>query len=215
VEPVEAERVVLDGQDLQPADPGLLGVPLQVEVPPVVASPTMRAVPELVTERLLLRHWWFEDIEPLATIYAHPEVERMLVPTTREETESQVAYIAAHWEHEGFGAWAVEDRSDGRFLGRIGFFRHVDFTPEPGLVEIGWTLDTAVWGKGLATEGARAALAFGFERFGFERVISITRPENAASRRVMEKLGLTYQGATFWRDLDHVWYAIDRDPGSS
>ncbi len=65
-------------------------------------------------------------------------------------------------------------------------------------------------GRGLATEGALASVGYGFEELGLERIISITLPENAASRRVMGKAGLTYRGRTRWRDHDVVWYAADR-----
>ncbi len=168
-------------------------------------------VPEIETPRLRLRGWRFEDIEALARVYADPEVERRLHPMTREETEEQVAYFVAHWEAEGFGPWAVEERASGRMGGRIGLLRHVDFVEEPDPVEVGWTLDPGLWGRGLATEGGLASLRFGFEALGVSRIISITLPTNAASRRVMEKCGLTYEGATVWRGLEHVWYATDRD----
>ena len=75
---------------------------------------------------------------------------------------------------------------------------------------MGWRLDPAYWGRGFATEGAVASVRYGFEELGLERIISITLPENAASRRVMWKAGLTYRGSTCWRDHDVVWYAADR-----
>jgi ribosomal-protein-alanine N-acetyltransferase len=71
-------------------------------------------------------------------------------------------------------------------------------------------LERPYWGRGLATEGALASVDYGFEELGLERIISITLPENAASRRVMGKVGLTYRGSTCWRDHDVVWYAADR-----
>lgn len=170
---------------------------------------TAMDVPVLETPRLRLREWRWDDIDELARIYAQPEVERYLEPMDRSGTEDHVAYFVAHWEHEGFGPWAVEDAETGRFLGRIGLLRHLDWPEEP--VEVGWTLDRAVWGRGLATEGGGASLRYGFDVWGLDRIISITDPENVASRRVMEKLGLTHRGRRFWRDADHVWYAIERD----
>src|SRR5918996_734575 len=166
--------------------------------------------PVLETERLRLRGWRFEDIDPLAEIYAHPEVRRFLPFVDREGTEWQVAFFVAHWTLEGFGLWAVEDRITGRFLGRIGLTRQVDFHEDRAQVEVGWTLAPDVWGRGLATEGARAALAHGFDELGLDRIISLTVPDNARSRRVMERCGLTHRGDTSFRDLHHVWYAIDR-----
>jgi RimJ/RimL family protein N-acetyltransferase len=168
-------------------------------------------IPVLETPRLRLREWRFEDVEPLAEINAHPEVSPMLGgPLDREGTEWQVAAMVAGWELDGFGLWAVEEKESRRFVGRIGLTRQVDFGPEPDPVEVGWTLHPDVWGRGLATEGAVEALRFGFEDAGLGRVVSMTLPHNVRSRRVMEKLGLTLVGQTFWREHDHVWYAIDR-----
>jgi RimJ/RimL family protein N-acetyltransferase len=166
-------------------------------------------VPVVETPRLRLREWRWEDIDEMARIYTMPEVERFLGPWDPAETEEQVAFLVAHWDHEGFGAWAVEERETGRFIGRIGLLRHVDWPGEP--VEVGWTLDRTVWRRGLATEGGEASLRYGFEVLGLDRILSITDRNNAASRRVMEKLGLTHRGQRFWRERDHVWYAIERD----
>jgi RimJ/RimL family protein N-acetyltransferase len=77
-------------------------------------------------------------------------------------------------------------------------------------VEVGWELDPSVWGRGLATEGGRAAVRYGFQVVGLERIVSATVPANVASRRVMEKCGLTFQGELFGRGTRLVWYAIDR-----
>jgi RimJ/RimL family protein N-acetyltransferase len=167
-------------------------------------------VPVLETARLRLREWRWDDIDEMARIYLQPDVERFLEPKDRTETEEQVvSYLVAHWEHEGFGTWAVEDAESGRFLGRIGLLRHVDWPGEP--VEVGWTLDRTVWGRGLATEGGEASLQYGFDVLELDRIVSITDRSNVASRRVMEKLGLTYRGERYWRERDHVWYAIERD----
>lgn len=167
-------------------------------------------VPVIETPRLLLREWRWEDIEPMAAIYADPEVERQLSPMSPEATEEQIAYFVAHWEYEGFGIWAVEERESGAMIGRVGLLRHLDFPEEREPVEVGWTLARSRWGAGLATEGGAASLRYGFERLGLARIISITRPTNLASRRVMEKLGLDHQGETRWRGLEQVYYALDR-----
>ena len=95
-------------------------------------------------------------------------------------------------------------------MGRTGAKRHDDWELDPGRnTEIGWLYDPAVWGRGYATEGARAALAFCLEDVGAEEVISIAHPGNGASRRVMENVGLRYAGARHWdaRDIDVVWYS--------
>jgi RimJ/RimL family protein N-acetyltransferase len=166
-------------------------------------------VPVIETPRLRLREWRWEDIDELARFYTDPAVIEFLWEMSREDTEEQVAYLAAHWEREGFGQWAVEQRESGKFIGRIGLLRHVDWPGEP--VEVGWTLDRTVWGEGLATEGGEASLRYGFDVLGLERILSITDRNNVASRRVMEKLGLTYRGERFWRERNHAWYAIERE----
>ncbi len=106
--------------------------------------------------------------------------------------------------------WAMEERATGRFVGRVGFLYHEDWIEDDEKVEIGWQIDRSSWGRGPTTEGARTSLRYGFEEVGLVRVISIPVPRNIASRRVMEKAGLTLRGETRWRDLDVIWYAIDR-----
>ena len=77
-------------------------------------------------------------------------------------------------------------------------------------MEVGWLLERSAWGRGLATEAALACVDHGLEQVGLERIISIARTDNLASRRVMEKAGLTHRGEAHRRGLDVVWYAIDR-----
>jgi RimJ/RimL family protein N-acetyltransferase len=106
-----------------------------------------------------------------------------------DETRAQLERFRTHWEDHGFGLWAAEDKASGAFLGRIGLSYHVVWPDDP---EVGWVLDSQVWGQGLATEGGEAAVQYGFEALDAERLVSICVPENQASRRVVEKLGFTY-----------------------
>jgi RimJ/RimL family protein N-acetyltransferase len=159
-------------------------------------------VPVVSTERLLLRGFTQDDFEPFATIVSDPEVVRYLdngEPITREECWRGMALFVGHWHLRGYGWWAVEDRESGDFLGRIGLYN-----PEgwPG-IEVGWLLRRDVWGAGLATEGARAALDFAFEVVGADHVISIIDAHNARSIRVAEKIGERYE-----RELDHRGKAV-------
>jgi RimJ/RimL family protein N-acetyltransferase len=149
------------------------------------------------TQRLLLRGWREEDLVPLARINADPVVGRFLRgrPETWEETVDQIERTRRHWEQWGYGRWAVEHVLDGAFLGFIGFSHHRWYPDE---IEIGWRLDCAYWGRGLATEGAAAALRHGFTEPGFSRVISVIHRDNTASRRVAEKIGLR-----LWRETEH------------
>jgi RimJ/RimL family protein N-acetyltransferase len=142
---------------------------------------------------------------------ADPEVMRHFpYVLTREESEAQVGRFVHHWEERGFGLWAVEEKASGAFIGFVGLQYNEEWSEGEHKTEVRWRLDRAYWDRGLATEGARASLGYGFEVLELERIISFTVPENAASRRVMEKCGLVQRGEARWRGLDHVWYAIDR-----
>ncbi|HVF21133.1 MAG TPA: GNAT family N-acetyltransferase [Mycobacteriales bacterium] len=165
---------------------------------------------ELDTPRLLLRQWRDDDVEPLAEIYADPEVERQLVPTTLEQTRDQVARAREDWAAGRPMWWAVEELATGRFIGRIGLSIASAWELEDSPVEVGWTLARDVWGRGYATEGAAASIAAGFDHLDVDHVISFTRPTNAASRRVMDKLGLTFRGEASYKSIPHVWYSITR-----
>ncbi len=166
---------------------------------------------ELRTERLLLRQWRDEDAAPLATIYAQPEFLEHMPPVDLDGTRGQIERFRRQWTDEGFSHWAIEDPASGLLIGRIGLLRHRDWTPGGTPVEVGWTLDRAVWGRGLATEGGRAALdLWRRQLLDDHELISITTAENLRSRAVMERLGLTLRGSTAWRGFEVIWYAIDR-----
>jgi RimJ/RimL family protein N-acetyltransferase len=127
---------------------------------------------------------------------------------TREETADHVARYVRHWDEHGFGLWAAEERTTGRFVGRIGLQYHRLWPHDP---EVGWGLDPAVWGRGYATEGGAASIEHAFGALGFARVVSIVLPANVRSIRVMERLGLAP-----WRRLPSPWgeldvYAKERD----
>ena len=153
----------------------------------------MTHVPTLHTERLVLRELAAGDFEAYAAMMADPDVTRFLGdgrPLGRAEAWRQMAMIAGHWVLRGFGLWAVEERATGAFLGRIGCFE-----PEgwPGF-EIGYTLARGAWGRGYAREGAAAALRHARETLGRDAIISVIRPDNAASIRVATALGAMPDG---------------------
>jgi RimJ/RimL family protein N-acetyltransferase len=162
-------------------------------------------IPELRTERLLLRAFQRADFEPFAEIVSDPEVVRYLddgAPISREECWRGMALFIGHWQLRGYGWWAVEDRRSGDFLGRIGLYN-----PEgwPG-IEIGWLLRREAWGTGLATEGAIAALRFAFDTIKAQHVISLIDPRNQRSIRVAEKLGETYERHMQFKDRELLVY---------
>jgi RimJ/RimL family protein N-acetyltransferase len=170
-------------------------------------------VVEIETARLLLRRWRDGDLDPYARICADPEVMRYIgggSPLTREQSEAEISRFVRHWDERGFGLWAAEYRASGELIGFVGLAHQEEWSEGEHKTEVGWRLDPASWGRGLATEGAVASVRYGFEELGLERIISIIQPENAASRRVAEKAGLTLRGETRWRGDDVVWYAADR-----
>jgi RimJ/RimL family protein N-acetyltransferase len=170
------------------------------------------AVPlELRTERLLLRQWREDDAEALAEIYTQPEYLEHMPAVDLDAARAQIERFARGWRDDGFSNWAVEELASGTLAGRIGLVRHHDWPVEPDPVEVGWTLDRAFWGRGLATEAGRASLECWREHLQDDaRLISITTPANVRSRAVMERVGLTYRGTATWHGYDVIWYAVDR-----
>lgn len=153
----------------------------------------MFVYPIVETERLILRGWREEDFEPHAALMADLEVARFIGGAqARNDAWRYMASFIGHWHLRGHGFWAVERKSDGAFIGRIGLWR-----PEgwPGL-EVGWTLARAYWGYGYATEGARASLDYGFRHYPVPKLISLIHADNRPSQRVAERLGET-RGAPF------------------
>lgn len=158
------------------------------------AGDSRAMIPTLRTGRLLLRPWRDEDRAPFAAINADPETMRHFpAPLTRAESDAMIDRALAKWAAQGFGFWAVA-LADGPFIGFVGLNRPVNEPQLRDLVEIGWRLSRAHWGRGYATEAARAALAFGFAR-GMPEIVAFTAQGNARSRRVMERLGMTHDPA--------------------
>jgi RimJ/RimL family protein N-acetyltransferase len=168
---------------------------------------------EVQSTRLLLRRWHDDDLERLVALFSDPRVARYLSvegrPWPRERTAGVLEHFRRQWQESGFGPWAAVDKRTGRWLGQIGL-NELPSWPGPDRVEVGWKLDPSVGGQGLATEGGRAALAYGFEVVGLERIISVARADNAASRRVMDKCGLVFQEERTHKGALVVWYALDR-----
>jgi len=165
---------------------------------PTVTEDRARGAPRLIeTAHLVLREWRDEDLEPMARIDRDPTVTRYLrnppaTPFTRRETEELVTRIRAHWEEHRFGLYAVVEKETEEFIGFIGLAIPAFLPQILPAVEVGWRLDPAFWGRGLATEGARACLPVAFVDLRLHDVVSIGHAENAASIRVMEKLGMRH-----------------------
>lgn len=155
----------------------------------------------ITTERLVLRQWQPSDLEPWAAMNADPEVMRYFpVTLTREEAEAAMTRAQGHIEEHGFGAWAMERRDDGAFLGFTGLMRLKDDNPlHPG-VETGWRLARQAWGHGYASEAARASLKHGFETLGLASIVAFTATTNLPSQAVMQRIGMTRREDL---DFDH------------
>ncbi|CAN5258346.1 GNAT family N-acetyltransferase [soil metagenome] len=175
----------------------------------------------LETERLTLRTFTAEDVDLLVELDSDPEVTHFItggVPTSRQEVETEVlpAFLGYYDRYPGYGFWAAIEKASGAFLGWF-HFRPGKGRPEDE-AELGYRLRKSAWGKGYAAEGSRALIEKGFTEFGVRRVVAETMVVNSASRRVMEKAGLTL-ARTFHADWPHpipgdehgeVQYALTR-----
>ncbi len=138
-------------------------------------------------------------MEPLGRINADPRFTRWLTPDgspfTREQTVQALARWIAHWDEHGFGLWVVEERGSGRVVGRTGAAFHTLWPDDP---EVGWGLDPAVWGRGYATEAGATVIRSAFETLALDRLVSIVHPQNEASKRVQERLGIRPWRTVHW-----------------
>src|SRR5205823_10157442 len=145
-------------------------------------------IPTVETARLRLRAFRAGDLDAYSAMQANPEVMRYLL-TGQTATRIQVWYTmltsAGSWALRGYGMWACETIEGGQFIGSVGVFEPLDW-PEP---EIAYSLDQPFWHQGFATEAARAARDWLFEHFPLPRAASFIRPDNHASKRVVERLG--------------------------
>jgi len=155
----------------------------------------------LETERLLLRRWKASDRAPFARINGDPRVMEFLgAPLDREQSDALIDLAEEHFRQHGFGAYAVELRGSGEFIGFVALMIpsfEAHFTP---CIEIGWRLAAEAWGRGYATEGASALMDRAFREMGLAELVSFTSATNVRSRRVMHKIGMTHDPAD---DFDH------------
>lgn len=167
------------------------------------------------TERLLLRRFTPEDAEDNYRIYADPENMRFMgspPESVEAERDNIRRHIDGYYDRHGFGLWAVVLREDGRLVGRCGLLRQ----PLEGaqVVELSYLLDRHYWGRGLATEAARAVVKLGFEKYGLPRVVAFIHPENAASVRVALRVGMRHERDVDFREFGRVaLYALDAPEG--
>ena len=159
------------------------------------------AAPTLCTERLTLRPWRDDDYAPFAALNADPQVMRHFpAPLSRAESDAMADRLRVFMTQNDYGQWAVEVAGGAGFIGYVGLTIprfEAAFTP---CVEVGWRLAAEHWGKGYASEAARAALAHGFGPLGLAEVVSLTVPANVRSMAVMHRIGMSRSAAD---DFDH------------
>jgi ribosomal-protein-alanine N-acetyltransferase len=166
-------------------------------------------VPTLRTPRLLLRPWTPQDAPTLLEILQEPDIFKYFPPSpppTLEGVQRYVSHHLAHWQERGYGHWAVADQPGGRPAGWCG----LEYLPETGETEVAYLLSRSVWGRGYATEAARAALRFGFQEAGLEGIIGLVHQGNLASIRVLEKCGLRFVDRKVYFGMELCRYRIER-----
>jgi RimJ/RimL family protein N-acetyltransferase len=163
----------------------------------------------LETERLSLREITADDLDDLLEIWGDPEAMRLFPRTLDHQAMREwIERNQRRYEEHGHGLWAVILRSEQKLVGDCGLaVQEVSGVEE---LEIGYHFNRKYWGRGYATEAARACMDYAFERLGRRRIISMVRPENAPSRRVAERNGLRIEKEVFWRGYQHYVYAIER-----
>jgi len=162
------------------------------------------------TGRLRLRPLVQEDFDAIFALNSDPEVMRYITggePMPRDQVEARLQFYLDHWQRHGFGLFAIEDIDTGEFAGFCGL-QYLDSTSE---VEVGYRLAEKYWGKGIATESGRVSLQFGFDYLNLDRIVAVVHPENLASQRVIEKLGLRYEKRARYYNTDVIYYALNRD----
>ena len=155
----------------------------------------MTTIPTIETERLWLRPFTPQDATTMHQILNGPDVLKYFPgpqTVTEAQVERMIGRLLTHWQENGYGLWAVEQCTTGTLLGRCG----LQLITETDEVEIDFILDPACWGQGFATEAGLASLQFGFKQLNLPEVVGIVHPENLASQRVLQKLGMQFTAAT-------------------
>lgn len=162
----------------------------------------------LETERLILRLMNERDVDEIFAMRSDSEIMRFIrEPQSRAESVNWVKLVSSRWENEKIGFYALIEKSSKEFAGWCGIWR----LQETDEIEVGYAIGKKFWGRGLATEAAFVLLQYAFEELKPEKIVAVARPENVASLRVMEKLGMKYDytGNFYGRELVH--YSVTKD----
>ncbi len=169
----------------------------------------MESIDTFQTERLTAERLREEDFDVLSRMHQDPKVMATMGGVRSDEkTREYLRENLDHLDRHGYGLWMFRDRANAQFVGR-GVLRNVHVGGHDE-VEVGYALVADAWGKGLATEMAEALLTIAFKRLAMTDVVAFTQPTNRASRRIIEKLGMTFERDIVHEGLPHVLYRIDR-----
>ena len=172
-------------------------------------------IPSIKTKRLILRPFTQGDADSLFLILQEKDILQYFPPSssplTRERAERLILNQLKHWEEHKLGWWAVEPRLANQLIGWCG----LQFLPETEETEVGFLTSRAFWGQGLTTEAAKASLLYGFEKLGLKCIVGIAHPDNIASQRVLEKIGMAFRTKTRYFGMDCYRYSIKRTSRSN
>jgi RimJ/RimL family protein N-acetyltransferase len=166
-------------------------------------------VPTLTTTHLILRPLQPKDAGVLHRIYQSEGVLRYFpnpFPPPLEKVQRFIILQQAHWEKFGYGNWGIVPEGEAQIAGWTG----LQYLPELDETEVGFLFDRHYWGKGYATEAARASLKFGFETGNLDHIIALVHPDNIASRRVLEKCGMLYQNTLELWGIGLLRFRVER-----
>jgi ribosomal-protein-alanine N-acetyltransferase len=163
----------------------------------------------LETDRLFLRPFEKTDVDAVFEMRSDEELMRFIraPQTNRREAENWIELVSSRWKKEKIGFCAVIEKASGQFVGWCGLWR----LKETDEIEIGYALVKDFHGLGYASEASQAFLIYGFEKLNLEKIVAVARPENRSSRRVMERLGMTYDYTGKFYESNLVHYSITKN----
>jgi len=165
---------------------------------------------EIETARLRLRPFGSTDVDEIHRLWADPGVRKYLWDDeviSREQAAEAIEESLARFRSAGLGLWAASFRDEPEVIGFCGYW----FFRDPPELELLYGVATDNWGKGLATEMARALIRYGFQELALDRIVASTDTPNTASVRVMEKSGMRFDRRASAGRLDTIFYTIARD----
>ena len=169
------------------------------------------------TGRTILREITLDDVDPFFEMDSDPEVHRYLGTQpikNKDQVVDMIKYIRQQYVDNGIGRWAIVDKSTNQFIGWTGLKLVKDLiNNQTNYYDLGYRLNRKYWGQGYATETARASLSYGFDNLNLNEMIATVNCENAASNKVVEKLGFTLYETFYLHELKHNWYKINRTNG--